>query len=52
MGKDEGLRTGISSLVRVILALVEPILLLLLLDLRVGHGALVVRLVDSRVSDV
>jgi hypothetical protein len=37
---------------RVLLALVEASLLLLLLDLRVGDGALLVRLVHSGVADV
>jgi cobalamin synthase len=50
LGKDE--RTGVGGLVRVLLALVEAVLLLLLLNGRVADGALVIRLVDSRVSDV
>ena len=44
--------TGVGGLVRVLLALVEAVLLLLLLNGRVADGALVIRLVDSRVSDV
>jgi hypothetical protein len=50
LGKDE--RTGVGGLVRVLLALVEAVLLLLLLNGRVADGALVIRLVDTRVSDV
>lgn len=37
---------------RVLLALVEAVLLLLLLDLGVADGALVTGLVDLRVTDV
>jgi hypothetical protein len=44
--------TGIVGLVRVLLALVEAGLLLLLGDLRVLVGSLVLGLVDTRVTDV
>jgi hypothetical protein len=44
--------TRVVGLVRVLLALMEPVLLLLLLDLAVRDGALLVRLVDTRVTDV
>jgi hypothetical protein len=50
LGRDE--HTGVGGLVRVLLALVEAVLLLLLLNGRVADGALVIRLVDTRVSDV
>jgi hypothetical protein len=44
--------TGVVGLVRVLLALVETGLLLLLGDLRVLVGSLVLGLVDTRVTDV
>jgi hypothetical protein len=44
--------TGVLSVVRVLLALVESVLLLHLLNLRVGPGALVVLLVDTASADV
>lgn len=44
--------TGVLGLVRVLLALVEAGLLLLLLDLGVGPGDLVLGLVDRTVTDV
>lgn len=46
------LLTGVVGLVRVLLALVEASLLLLLGDLRVLVGSLVTSLVDTRVTDV
>lgn len=46
------LLTGVVGLVRVLLALVETGLLLLLGDLRVLVGSLVTSLVDTRVTDV
>ena len=44
--------TGVLGLVRVLLALVEAGLLLLLLELGVADGALVTGLVDLGVTDV
>jgi hypothetical protein len=49
---EQGRHTRVVGLVRVVFALVEPVLLLLLLDLVVRDGALLVRLVDTRVTDV
>jgi len=48
---DRNEHTGVGGLVGVVLALVEAVLLLLLLESRVADGALVVSLVDGRVSD-
>jgi hypothetical protein len=45
-------RTGVGGLVRVLLALVESVLLLLLLERSVRDSALLVRLVHSSVADV
>ena len=44
--------TRVIGLVAVLLALMESVVLLLLLNLRVGYGLLVIGLVDLRVSDV
>lgn len=48
MGTMQGQHTGVESLVRVLLALVEAVLLLLLLNLRVGLVDLVASLIDGR----
>ena len=47
-----GKRTGVVGLVRVVLALVEPVVLLLFLDQRIGDVTLVIMLVSTGIADV
>ena len=52
MEEEKEEHTGVVGLVGVLLALVEAVLLLHLLNLGVGPGDLVARLVDAGLTDV